>query len=106
VQEQSAWDTWVVPLLNGEQRRWSPNASGLVWIDKRRLLFSEIKNLVTWHVAIVAADEIRAGARDIYVPPSESGMAAAFVLGVKFYQKCVLACADEEGIRQAGCRFQ
>jgi Tol biopolymer transport system component len=67
------WDTWVVPVVGGEPRRWLPNASGLVWIDKQRLLFSEIKK--GDHMAIVTAAESRAGARDVYVPARETGMA-------------------------------
>ena len=70
---QSAWDTWVVPVLGGEPRLWLPNASGLVWIDKSRLLFSEIKDGFL-HMAIVTAEESRAGSRDIYLPPHERGM--------------------------------
>ena len=50
------------------------NAAGLVWRDKRRLLFSEIKGKGL-HMAIVEAEESRAGARDVYVPASERGMA-------------------------------
>lgn len=68
------WDTWVVPVLGGEPRVWLPNASGLTWIDKSKLLFSEIKNQAL-HMAIVTAEESRAGSRDIYVPPHERGMA-------------------------------
>ena len=43
------WDTWVVPVLGGEPRLWLPNASGLVWIDKSKLLFSEIKDRASSH---------------------------------------------------------
>jgi Tol biopolymer transport system component/tRNA A-37 threonylcarbamoyl transferase component Bud32 len=68
------WDTWAVPVLGGEPRLWLPNASGLGWIDKSRLLFSEIKDQAL-HMAIVTADESRAGSRDLYVPPHERGMA-------------------------------
>ena len=68
------WDTWVVPVLGGEPRLWLPNASGLVWIDKSKLLFSEIKDQ-SLHMAIVTAEESRAGSRDLYVPPHERGMA-------------------------------
>lgn len=68
------WDMWAVPVLGGEPRLWLPNASGLVWIDKSKLLFSEIKNQ-RQHMAIVTADESRAGSRDLYVPPHERGMA-------------------------------
>jgi Tol biopolymer transport system component/predicted Ser/Thr protein kinase len=67
------WDMWAVPVLGGEPRLWLPNASGLVWIDKSKLLFSEIKNQ-RQHMAIVTADENRVGSRDLYVPPHERGM--------------------------------
>ena len=67
------WDTWAVPVLGGEPRLWLPNASGLGWIDKSKLLFSEIKDQ-RQHMAIVTADESRAGSRDLYVPPHERGM--------------------------------
>ncbi len=68
------WDMWAVPVLGGEPRLWLPNASGLVWIDKSKLLFSEIKDQHQ-HMAIVTSDESRAGSRDLYVPPHERGMA-------------------------------
>jgi serine/threonine protein kinase len=67
------WDTWTVPVLGGEAGLWLPNASGLTWIDKWRLMFSEIKK--DPHMAIVTADESRVGVRDVYVPPRENGMA-------------------------------
>ncbi|MGI8424479.1 MAG: protein kinase domain-containing protein [Chloroflexota bacterium] len=69
---QFAWDTWQVPVLGGEPRQWLPNASGLVWLDPQRLMFSEIKTGI--HMAIVTAEHTRAGARDVYVPPHERGM--------------------------------
>ncbi len=59
------WDTSIVPVLGGEPRLWLPNASGLVWIDKSKLLFSEIKDNAM-HMAIVTAEESRAGSRDLY----------------------------------------
>src|SRR5262245_59829635 len=68
------WDMWAVRVLGGEPRLWLPNASGLVWIDKSKLLFSEIKDQ-RQHMAIVTADESRAGSRDLYVPPHERAMA-------------------------------
>ena len=73
VTDKGIWDTWAVPVLGGEPRLWLPNASGLVWIDKSKLLFSEIKDQ-RQHMAIVTADESRAGSRDLYVPPHERGM--------------------------------
>jgi Tol biopolymer transport system component len=68
------WDTWAVPVLGGEPRLWLPNASGLGWMGKSRLLFSEIKD-GRLHMAIVSSDESRAGSRDLYVPPHDRGMA-------------------------------
>jgi len=68
----SNWDTWVVPVLGGDPQPWLPNASGLVWIDRQHLLFSEIKR--GNHMAIVTSLESRAQSRDIYVPAHESGM--------------------------------
>ena len=68
------WDTFIVPLLGGEPRRLLPNAAGLSWIGPRTVLFSEIKSGSGAHMAIVTADENRANARDLYVPPSERGM--------------------------------
>jgi serine/threonine protein kinase len=69
-----AWAMWVVPVLGGEPRLWLPNAAALVWIDKSKVLFSEIKDGAL-HMAIVAAEESRAGSRDVYVPHHERGMA-------------------------------
>ena len=68
------WDTWVVPVISGQPRLWLPNASGLVWLDKGRLLFSEVKNNDI-HMATVTSEESRAGERDVYVPASDRGMA-------------------------------
>jgi Tol biopolymer transport system component/predicted Ser/Thr protein kinase len=72
--EGAPWDMWAVPVLGGEPRLWLPNASGLVWFDKTKLLFSEIKDQ-RLHMAIVTSDESRAGSRDLFVPPHERGMA-------------------------------
>ena len=66
------WDTWQVPVLGGEPRRWLPNASGLTWVSGERLLFSEIKQGI--HMALVTATENRTESRDIYVPAHERGM--------------------------------
>jgi eukaryotic-like serine/threonine-protein kinase len=45
-----------------------------VWIEKGKILFSEIKDNDI-HMAIATADESRAGERDIYVPAGTRGMA-------------------------------
>lgn len=71
--QQFDWDTWVTPTLGGESQLLLRNASGLVWTAPRQVLFSEIKAGI--HMGIVAADENRLGARDVYLPTDEPGMA-------------------------------
>ena len=74
VDAKNHWDTWLVPLIGGQPHLWLPNASGLVWSGKGKILFSEIKNNDI-HMGIVVAEESRAGERDVYVPPDDRGMA-------------------------------
>jgi eukaryotic-like serine/threonine-protein kinase len=73
VDPQFHWDTWVVPTLGGEPRALLRNASGLIWTGPQQVLFSEIKMGV--HMGIVAAEESRIGARDVYLPENEPAMA-------------------------------
>ncbi len=68
-----SWDTWQVPVLRGEPSLLLPNATGLSWLDNQNVLFSEVKKGI--HLAVVTASESRGGERDIYVPPTEFGMA-------------------------------
>jgi serine/threonine protein kinase len=76
VDAQNEWDTWLVPVLGGEPRRWLPNASGLVWVAKQKLLFSEkIRGSEGNHMKIVTAEESRADTRDLYVPMPKGAMA-------------------------------
>jgi serine/threonine protein kinase len=76
VDAHNEYDTWVVPVLGGEPRRWLPNASGLIWSGRQKLLFSEkIRGSEGNHMKIVAADESRADARDLYVPMPKGAMA-------------------------------
>jgi eukaryotic-like serine/threonine-protein kinase len=74
VTDGGSWDTWSVPVVNGQPRLWLSNASGLVWKDPEHFLFSEIKDGDV-HMAIVESRESKAEARDIYLPPSLRGMA-------------------------------
>jgi serine/threonine protein kinase/Tol biopolymer transport system component len=67
------WDSWQVPVLGGLPRPFLPNASGLVWADDQRLLYSEIMSGI--HMGIVTSTESRTGARAIYFPQGENGMA-------------------------------
>ena len=67
------WDTWAVSILGGEPRLMLPNASGLTWLDERRVLFSELKRGM--HMGIVTATESRAEQHDVYLPRKDTGMA-------------------------------
>ena len=66
------WDTSVVPTLGGVPQPLLRNASGLTWTGARQVLFSEIKTGV--HMGVVAAQENRIGARDIYLPTTDPAM--------------------------------
>lgn len=72
--KEFSWDTVVSPTLGGgDPQPLLRNASGLTWIGPKNVMFSEIKAGV--HMGIVAADEGRLKAQDIYVPADEPGMA-------------------------------
>jgi Tol biopolymer transport system component len=73
--EVEGWNTWTVPISGGKPSRMLPNATGLTWIDDRRILFSEILPKSTIHMALVTATQNRADARTIYIPRHERGMA-------------------------------
>jgi Tol biopolymer transport system component len=76
VDDSNEWDTWEVPVLGGQPRKWLPNASGLVWLDKHNVLFSEkVRESRGNHMKVVTASESRAGARDLYVPMPKGAMA-------------------------------
>jgi serine/threonine protein kinase len=73
VASENHWDTWLVPVLGGQPHLWLPNASGLVWSGRGKILFSEIKNQDI-HMGIVAAEDSRTGERDVYLPTHNRGM--------------------------------
>lgn len=68
-----SWDAWQMPVLGGTPQPFLPNASGLVWIDGQRLLYSEIMAGV--HMGIASSTETRTDHRYIYLPPLEGSMA-------------------------------
>jgi serine/threonine protein kinase/Tol biopolymer transport system component len=71
--ENGAWNTYVIPVLGGEPKLLLPNAEGLHWIGTNQVLFSEVKSGL--HMALVTAGEGRTSQRDIYIPPTDRGMA-------------------------------
>ena len=68
------WDSWQVPVLGGAPQPFLPNASGLIWLDDRQLLYSEIMGSGA-HMGIVTSTQSRDGARAVYFPRGEAGMA-------------------------------
>jgi len=69
----ATWDTLTVPVVGGEPSRLLANATGLVWLDPRHVMFSAFK--AGSHLGIVTATDARADERDIYFPAHERGMA-------------------------------
>jgi serine/threonine protein kinase len=70
------WNTQEVPIRGGNPKMLLQNAAGLVWTGKNRVLFSEIiPGGGGTHMKIVAAEESRAGVRDVYVPMPKGAMA-------------------------------
>jgi serine/threonine protein kinase/WD40 repeat protein len=66
------WDTWRVPLSGGAAGPFVLNASGLSWIARDALLFSQIGTGI--HMSIVTSDDERRSPRSVYIPP-RTGMA-------------------------------
>jgi eukaryotic-like serine/threonine-protein kinase len=73
VTSQFLWDTWTVPVRGGKAARWVANASGLMWLRDRRLIFSEQTGDL--HMRVITADEQRRATRLVYAPPGKQGMA-------------------------------
>ena len=60
------WQTWTVPVLGGEPSELLPNASGLTWISRKQVMFSEMTKDTP--MSLVTASESRADERTIYTP--------------------------------------
>lgn len=73
VTSQFLWDTWTVPVRGGKAARWVGNASGLVWLRDRRLIFSEQTGGL--NMRVMTADEQRRSTRLVYAPAGKQGMA-------------------------------
>jgi Tol biopolymer transport system component len=67
------WDAWEVPVLGGFPQPFLTNASGLIWLDDRHMLYSA--NMEGLHMGIVTSGENGADRRDIYYPRGKSSMA-------------------------------
>lgn len=68
-----SWESSQIPVLGGTPQRFLPNASGVVWLDDRRLVYSTIRSGI--HMGIAGSTESRSDYREIYFPSRENGMA-------------------------------
>jgi len=73
VLDASGFSTYEVSALGGEPHLLMKNAAGLVWLDSRHLLFSEIQSGI--HMGVVKAVAPRDDLREIYFPAHERAMA-------------------------------
>jgi serine/threonine protein kinase len=91
----ASWDTWQVPVLRGEPSLLLPNSTNLTWIDADHVMFSEIKQGV--HLAVVTSTENRGDERNLYVPPTEMGMAHQSRISPDHKWVLISAEMDEKG---------
>ena len=68
------WSTYAVSPLSGEPTLLLNNASGVTWLDQRRILFSEVNPPRSVHMGVVTAMEDRSQQRTIYFPQDKRGM--------------------------------
>ena len=87
VDQEFAWNTWLVPVVGGEPQPWLKNASGLSWTDPVHVLFSEITGTGI-HMSVVMATADRADRRPIYQPADALGMAHHSVSRLTAHRCC------------------
>lgn len=69
------FETWQVPVLGGEPRRWMPNSSSVSWIDSgKHLLFSEFEETSGMHMVLVTTDTGRGQRRLVFAPEGPRSM--------------------------------
>jgi len=73
VRDGFKWDSWQVSVLGGDPQPFLPNASGLVWLDDKRLLYSEMMGGGV-HMGLATSTESRNEYRQIYDPEGAAGM--------------------------------
>ena len=66
------WDSWQVPAFGGKATPFLLNASGVRWLDDRRLVYATIMSGA--HMGLASSTESRTDFRDVYFPPTEDGM--------------------------------
>jgi Tol biopolymer transport system component len=74
VTNRREWNTWSVSIMGGDPELLLPGASGLTWLDHRRVMYSEIRPPGP-HMGIVTSTPARLERREIYFPRHDRGMA-------------------------------
>ena len=69
-----SWSTYTVSPLGGEPSLFLNNSSGVTWLDRRRILFSEVNPPHSTHMGLVTALEDRSDEHSVYFPQDERGM--------------------------------
>jgi len=69
-----SWSTYTVSPLGGEPSLFLTNSSGVTWVDRHRILFSEVNPPQSVHMGLVTALEDRSEKRAVYFPPDDRGM--------------------------------
>ncbi len=69
---KAKFDTFTVPVTNGEATSLLPNAAGLAWINSQHVLFSEMAPGL--HMGVFTATEGGEEKRKIYMPEQDRGM--------------------------------
>jgi DNA-binding winged helix-turn-helix (wHTH) protein/Tol biopolymer transport system component len=70
----AGWSTFALSPLGGEPVLLLPNSSGLTWLDRGRILFSEVDPPGSAHMGVVTALENRSEKHIVYFPREERGM--------------------------------
>jgi DNA-binding winged helix-turn-helix (wHTH) protein/Tol biopolymer transport system component len=68
-----SWDSWQVPVLRGTPMPFLKNASGVMWLSDRRLVYSTIMSGT--HMGIATSTEIQSDYQELYFPTRADGMA-------------------------------
>jgi Tol biopolymer transport system component len=71
----SGWVSMRVPIGGGPPTLLMRNAAALTWTGANRVMFSEVRDRTSLHMAVVTTNQNRGESRDVYVPASSTQMA-------------------------------
>ena len=71
----AGWVSMRLPIGGGAPTLLMRNAAALTWTGANRVMFSEVRDRTSLHMAVVTATENHGESRDVYVPASSTQMA-------------------------------